>query len=75
MSNTIINYGEQTNAKDLAEAIKDYVTDDQSVWDMVERSPEPLRCMVYESGIVEDPVALDGTDFYAELVDCLEEIY
>ena len=40
----------------------------------VAASPEPIRCMIYETGIV-DAEALDGTPYFSQLMDEIEEIY
>jgi len=72
---TIINYDDETTAEELAEAIADYVANDEATWEMAERSPEPYRFMIYESGIVENPLEIAGTPFYDELVEALKIAY
>ena len=73
--NTIMNYGTNMNAMDIAIKVFEKCNETDGMWDIVGLSPEPLRSMMYVSGVVENVAKLDGSDFYAEIVDCLEEIY
>jgi len=47
---------------------------DEAVRELVDNSPEFYRALVYETGVVEDPAALDGTEEYEMIINSLEHL-
>jgi hypothetical protein len=61
--------------KQLAQQIVNEYTSNKELAATVDSNPEPIRCMIYESGLISNPEQLDGTPLYHQLVDAIEEIY
>lgn len=73
MPDTIFNYGDEVTAEELAEELMEKVNNDEATWEIWERSKDPTHFLIFDSGVVEDPVELKGTDFYQELTEWLGE--
>lgn len=56
----------------IAKAIFAKMKTDKTFAARVRRSPEPYRAMIYESGLVPNARAIDGTARYGRIVDALE---
>ena len=68
--------GEGLRAADIvADAILRQVEVDAELYKRVYSSCEPLRAMVYETDVIADAAALDGSCEWDDLIDALEEIY
>lgn len=59
---------------DAARMIVDAVNADAGLARAVYDSPEPIRAMIYMTDIV-DADELDGTPYFSQLMDEIEEIY
>ena len=58
--------------KAIAKAIVAKLASDKKFSRRVARSPEPFRAMIYESGLVPNAAAIDGSARYHSIVDALE---
>jgi len=59
---------------DTARRIVDKAYASDTITAIVASSPEPIRCMIYETYIV-NCTELDGTEYFLELMDEIEKIY
>lgn len=59
---------------DIAREIVDKAYGSETITEIVRNSPEPIRCMIYETYIV-NATELDGTEYFSELMDEIEKIY
>lgn len=58
---------------EAARKIVDKAWGSNTISAIVAASPEPIRCMIYETYLV--PSALDGTEYFHEVMDEIEKIY
>lgn len=63
------------HVKQLAQLIVNEYSNNKELASSVDSNPEPIRAMIYESGLVSNPEQLDGTPLYAQLADAIEELY
>ena len=59
---------------DAAKQIVEKAYASETISAIVANSPEPIRCMIYETYII-NATELDGTPYFAELMDEIEAIY